>query len=122
MENIVKTTFVLWVWKSLNDWAAQNNYLKKNIASKKLYIAVKHLDPCFLPTFVKTRYLEEHLEKVWRIQVQMYPKAYVELKYGACYMKNKVSAHRLGLVVKLSWRVAPPWHFKRIILRKESAR
>ena len=30
MENLVKNTFVIWVWKSLKDWAAQNNYLKKN--------------------------------------------------------------------------------------------
>ena len=27
-------------------------------------------------------------------------------------MKNKGSAHRLGLVVQLSWRVAPSWHFR----------
>ena len=41
----------------------------------------------------------------------MYPKTYVELKHYACYLKNKVSAHRLGLVIQLSWRVAPPLNF-----------
>ena len=41
----------------------------------------------------------------------MYSKTYVQLKYGACYLKNKVSAHRLGLVVQLSLRVAPPLIF-----------
>ena len=33
---------------------------KKNTSSKN---AVKHLDPCFLTTFVKSRYLEVILEK-----------------------------------------------------------
>ena len=45
--------------------------------------------------------------EIWRIQIQIYPKTYVELKYGAFYLNNEVSAHRLGLVVQLSWRVAP---------------
>ena len=35
----------------------------KNIVSKKKYIAVKHLNPCFLTTFVKSRYLEVLSEK-----------------------------------------------------------
>ena len=43
-----------------------------------------------------------------RSMLSNYPKTNVELKYGACNLKNKVSAHRLGLVVHLSWRVAPP--------------
>ena len=37
-----------------------------------------------------------------RIQIQMYTKTYVELKYGVCYLKNEVSGHRLGLVVQQS--------------------
>ena len=40
--------------------------------------------------------------KIWRIQIQMYPKTDYEQKYGACYLKNEVSAHRLVLVVQLS--------------------
>ena len=40
--------------------------------------------------------------EIWRIQIKMYPKKYVELKYGAYYLKNEVRAHRLGLVVLLS--------------------
>ena len=69
---------------------------------RKLYIAVKHLDPCFLTTFCKKQVLRGTFGEIWRIQIQMYPKTYVELKYGACYLKNEVSGHRLGLVVQLS--------------------
>ena len=58
--------------------------------------------------FCKRQVLRGTFGEIWRIQIQIYPKTYVELKYGACYLKNKVSAHRLGLVVQLSWRVAPP--------------
>ena len=39
---------------------------------------------------------------IWRIQIQFYPKPYVELEYGGCILKNEVSAHRLGFVVQLS--------------------
>ena len=76
--------------------------LKKNCI-RKWHIAVKHLHPYFLTNFVKFGSLE-----IWRIQIQIYPKTNVELKYGAFYLKNKVSAYRLGLVVQLSLRVAPP--------------
>ena len=39
----------------------------------------------------------------------MYPQTSIGPKYCAFYMKkNKVSAHGLGLLVQLSWRVAPP--------------
>ena len=40
--------------------------------------------------------------EIWCIQIQIYHKTLVELKYGACYLNNGVSAHRLGLVVQLS--------------------
>ena len=102
MENWVQNTLVIWVWKRLYDWAAQNIYLKKHCI-QILYIAVKHLYTCFLTTFV----LRGTFGEIWRTQIQIYPTTYVDLKYGACYLKNKVSAHRLGLVVQLSW-VAPP--------------
>ena len=46
--------------------------------------------------------------EICRIQIQIYPKIYVELKNGAVNLKNEVSVHRLGIVVQLSWRVAPP--------------
>ena len=107
MVNLVKNTFVIWVWKSFSHWAAQNSYLKKHCI-RKWNIAVKHLDPCFLTTFVK-KVLRGTFGEIWRIQIQIYLKTNVELKYGACYLKNKVRAHRLGLVVQLSWRVAPPY-------------
>ena len=50
----------------------------------------------------KKQVLRGTFGEVWHIQIQMYPKTYVVLKYGACYLKNEVSAHRLGLVVQLS--------------------
>ena len=49
--------------------------------------------------FCKKQVLRGTFGEIWRIQIQIYPKTYVELKYGTCYLKNKVSAHRLGLVV-----------------------
>ena len=58
--------------------------------------------------FCKKQVLRGTFGEIWRIQIQIYPKTYVDLKYGACYLNNKVSAHRLGSVVQLSWRVAPP--------------
>ena len=83
-ENLVKNTFVIWVWKSLHDWAAQNNYLKKEIIHK-CYIAVKHLDQSMLSNyFCKKQVLRSTFGKIWHIQIQIYPKTYVELKYGAC--------------------------------------
>ena len=93
--------------------------LKKYIYSfQKWYIAVKHLDPCFLTTFCKKQVLRGTFGEIWRIQIQMYPKTYVELKYGACYLKNEVSSHRLGSVVQLSWRVAPPYKIYKYALWK----
>ena len=110
MENLVKNTFVIWVWKSLNDWAAQNNYLKKKkLHLKILYCCEAHRSMLF-NYLCKKPVLRGTFGEIWRIQIQIYPKTYVELKYGACYLKNKVSAHSLGLVVQLSWRVAPPSH------------
>ena len=58
--------------------------------------------------FGKKQVLRGTFGEMWRIQIQIYLKTYVELIFGACYLKNKVNAHRLGLVVQLSWRVAPP--------------
>ena len=51
--------------------------------------------------FCKKQVLRGTFRENWRIQFQIYPKTYVELKYGACYLKNKVSAHRKGLVPPL---------------------
>ena len=52
--------------------------------------------------FSKKQVLRDTFGEIWRIQIQMYPKTYEELKYGAFTLKNKVSAHKLGLVVQLS--------------------
>ena len=52
--------------------------------------------------FDKKQVLRGTFGEIWRIQIQFYPKPYVELKYGACILKNEVSAHRLGLVRQLS--------------------
>ena len=52
--------------------------------------------------FCKKQVLRGTFGEIWRIQIQMYPKTYFELKYGAYYLKSEVSAHRLGLVVQLS--------------------
>ena len=52
--------------------------------------------------FCKKQVLRGPFGEIWRIEIQVYPKTYVYLKYGACYLKSEVSVHRLGLVVQLS--------------------
>ena len=59
-------------------------------------------------SFCKKQVIRGTLGEIWHLQIQMYPKTDVELKYGASNLKNKLSAHRLGLVVQLSLIVAPP--------------
>ena len=53
-------------------------------------------------------YLEVLFWKIQHIQIQIYPQTYIEPKYGAFYLKNKVSAYGLVLLVQLSLKVAPP--------------
>ena len=75
--------------------------LKKTLHPKMIHC-------CEVPRSMLSNYfgikqlLRGTFEEIWRIQIKIYPKTYVELKYGTCYLKNKVSAHRLGLVVQLS--------------------
>ena len=52
--------------------------------------------------FCKRQVLRGTFGEIWRIQIQMYPKTDVEVKYGASNLKKEVSAHRLWLVVQLS--------------------
>ena len=52
--------------------------------------------------FGKKPVLRGTFGEIRRIQIQIYPQNYVEPKYGEFNLKNKVSAHGLGLVVKLS--------------------
>ena len=81
--------------------------------SSSEYLFLKTLHPKFIHCceapksmlsnyFSKKQVLRGTFGEIWHIQIQMHLKKYVELKYGACYLKNKVSAHRLGLVVQLS--------------------
>ena len=56
-------------------------------------------------------YKQVHIGTFWeirQIQIQMYSPTYIEPKYGAFYLKNKVIAPGLVLLVVLSRRVAPP--------------
>jgi hypothetical protein len=52
--------------------------------------------------FCKKQLLRGTFGDIWRIQIKIYPKTYVELKYGACYLNDEVSAYGLVLVVQLS--------------------
>ena len=63
---------------------------------------MKHLDPCFLTSFVKKKVLIGTFVEIWRRKIQMYPQTSIKPKYVAFYLKNKVSAHELRLLVKLS--------------------
>ena len=46
--------------------------------------------------------LRDNFGEIWRIQIQIYPQTSIEPKYGEFYLKNKVSAHGLVLLVQLS--------------------
>ena len=52
--------------------------------------------------FGKIQVLRDNVEKIWRIQIQIYPQTSIEPKYGEFYLKNKASAHGLVLLVQLS--------------------
>ena len=43
--------------------------------------------------FDKKQVLKGTFGEIWHIQIQFYPRRYVELKYGACILKNKVIEH-----------------------------
>ena len=58
--------------------------------------------------FGKKHVLRGTFGEIWQIQIKMYPNTSFDPKYGALNLKNEVSADGLGLVVQLSWRVAPP--------------
>ena len=48
-----------------------------------------------LPNYLsKKQVLRGTFGEIWHIQIQIYLITYDELKYGACYLKNEVSAHR----------------------------
>ena len=50
----------------------------------------------------KIQVLRGNFGEIWRIQIQIYPQTSIEPKYGEFYLKNKVSAHELVLLVQLS--------------------
>ena len=52
--------------------------------------------------FGKKQELRGTFGEIWHIQIQIYPQTSIEPKYGAFYLKNKVSAHGLVLLVQLS--------------------
>ena len=96
-------------------WLSRSEYLlKKN--KKTLHSKMLHC--CEAPRSMLSNYFctkqvfRGTFGEIWRIQIQIYPNKYVELKNGAFYLNKEVSAHRLGLVVQLSWRVAPPYNSK----------
>ena len=59
--------------------------------------------------FGEKQILKDTFVEILRIQIQKYHHTFLELKYGAFYLTTQVSAHGLGLLVQLSWRVAPPY-------------
>ena len=61
-ENLVNNTFNTQILENLDDWAAQNNYFKK-LLIHEWHISMKHLDPYFLTTLVKSKYLGVLLRK-----------------------------------------------------------
>ena len=53
-------------------------------------------------------YLRGNFWEIQGIQIQIYPQNSIEPKYGAFYLKNKVSVPLQSLLVQLSLRVTPP--------------
>ena len=101
-------------WKK-HFWQQQN----RKTSSSKLFF-LKTLNPqithwCEAPRsmlsnyFGKRQVLRGTFGEIWSIQIQIYPQTSFEPRYGAFYWTNGVSAHGLGLLVQLSWRVAPPY-------------
>ena len=71
LENLVKNTFVKWVWKCLYDWAAQNNLLKKTLHLKMIhcYEAPRSMLSNY---FCKKQVLKVTFGEIWHIQIQIY--------------------------------------------------
>ena len=69
--------------------------LRINILKKTMH--PKMLHSCEAPRSVLSNYLSKKqvlrhtFGEIWRILIQIYPKTYVELKYGACYLNNEVA-------------------------------
>ena len=63
MKNLNKQKHVLYQVAKVSKIKQLRIILFKNIASKRKLIAVKHLDPCFLTTLVKSKYSKVLLEK-----------------------------------------------------------
>ena len=52
--------------------------------------------------FGKKQVLRGTFLEIGSIQIQIYPQTSIEPKYGAFYLKTKVSAHGIVLLVQLS--------------------
>ena len=66
------------------------------------------MDCCEAPRSMLSNYIgKKHVLRgtfgeIWRIQIQIYHQTTIEPKDGAFYLKDKVSVHRLVLLVQLS--------------------
>ena len=96
-------------------WKLSQQYIYQNfrwLSNSKVF-SLKTLNPqaprsMLSNYFGKKHVLRDTFGEIWHIQIQIYPQTPIEPRYGAFYLTNKVSAHGLGLLVQLSWRVAPP--------------
>ena len=98
METLVKNTFMIWVGKGFNDWAAQISLLNHCILI--WYISVKLLTPMFLTILVKA----STLVIFWKnLALPSVPSNLFWAKILWILL-----AHGLGLVVQLSRTVSTP--------------
>ena len=51
--------------------------------------------------FSTRKVLTGTFRKIRKIQIQIYPQTPIELKFGALYLKNRVTVHELVLLVQL---------------------
>ena len=76
------------------------------ILLKTLHLKMLHF--CEAPRFMLSNYFGKKQElgvtfwAIWPIKNQRYPQTSFESKYGAFYLKDKVSAHGLVLLFQLS--------------------
>ena len=75
--------------------------------SQKLNTVVEHLNPCFLTTFVRHKYLEVPLKQTCAYKSKYTPKQVLRQKCDAFNLTHDVRVRYFILLVQLSQRVIP---------------
>ena len=68
--------------------SSSEELFKKKTLHPKMIHCYEALRSVLSNYFYKKKVLRGTFGEIWRIHIQFYPKPYVELKYGACILKN----------------------------------